>query len=434
MHRPALAAHGPSGWPMTLLRRDHRSLASERVVARRRPHGLAWLGGAEVISGLLGFGATLQVGRRLGPGSFGRVEAAAAAAAWVLVLVRSGVETIVVREVARRPGLARPMTDALIGIKLACAAAGHVGLILAAILTGRPLVAAAGLVLWPSALAADVGARAAGRLRFLSASLIARASAMFAASSLVRGPGDAISAALLATAGESLVALICRRDHTQRYGPIRPRLRRRECRALGRRGLSASLIRFGRVGVYGADLIAMGTLGAAELGPFAAARRVVFAAISVGLVVPTASSPSLARAWAAGLGPAREEFRAGLLRLAAVGLSSTIALMLMPSRGIALVFGPAYAGPWLAVIAARLPFLLTCTYAQCALIACRRERVAQVQSGWVCGLALVAVPASTAWAGATGAALSCLVVEAVGATLGMLGLRRLSLVGAEVGA
>ena len=59
----------------------------------------------------------VYLARRLGPSSFARVEYAAAVAAWLLVVVRGGVDVIVYREAARRPRLIRPLTDLLIGLR-----------------------------------------------------------------------------------------------------------------------------------------------------------------------------------------------------------------------------------------------------------------------------------------------------------------------------
>ena len=400
-------------------------------LATRRSVGLATMGGAELVSSALGFFATMQVARRLGPGAFGRVDFAAATAAWLLVLVRGGVETIVVREVARRPRLVGPLTDALIGVKLICAAAGHLALLLAAMATGRPLLAVAGFVLWPSALSADIGARAGVRLRFLAALAVGRSAVLLACSTLVRTPADAMLAALLATAAESAAALVCWRDHRHHYGRVHPRFRRRSAIVLARRGLSASVIRFGRVGIYSADLIALGLLGGADLGPFAAARWVVFAAVSIGLIVPSALAPSLARAWASGPIEARAEVASGLGWLAVLAVPSTLALLLLPATSMTWTFGPTFGGPWLALIGSRLPFLLLSSYAQAALIACRREDLARCQSLWACGLGVVAVPMAARFSGAIGASLACLGVEAVGAAIGSLSLRRLSLIGPE---
>ena len=107
-------------------------------------------------------------GPRLGPPGFARVEFASAVAAWLLVVVRGGVDVIVYREAARRPRLVRPLTELLIGLRIAAALVGYaIVLVVAALTCGDrgAVVAVAGLMLVPSAFVADVGLRAEGRLR-----------------------------------------------------------------------------------------------------------------------------------------------------------------------------------------------------------------------------------------------------------------------------
>src|SRR6476469_5331815 len=89
-----------------------------------RPKGLAYLFAAEIAGGALGFAVMLHLARRLGPAGFASLEFALAVAAWLLVLVRGGIEQIVWREAARRPALIRPLTDQLLGMKCALAGLG----------------------------------------------------------------------------------------------------------------------------------------------------------------------------------------------------------------------------------------------------------------------------------------------------------------------
>ena len=138
---------------------------------RHRPAGLAWLLASELFASALGFGVMVHLARRLGPPGFARVEFASAVAAWLLVVVRGGVDVIVYREAARRPRLVRPLTELLIGLRVAAALVGYAIVLVVAALVGGDrgaVVAVAGLMLVPSAFVADVGLRAAGRLRALA--------------------------------------------------------------------------------------------------------------------------------------------------------------------------------------------------------------------------------------------------------------------------
>src|SRR5262245_25306363 len=90
-----------------------------------RPTGVRWVLAAELFATTLGFMVMVHLARRLGPSSFARFEYASAVAAWLLVVVRGGVDVIVYREVARRPRLVRPLTEVLVGLRGLAAIAGY---------------------------------------------------------------------------------------------------------------------------------------------------------------------------------------------------------------------------------------------------------------------------------------------------------------------
>ena len=141
-------------------------------------HSLWLLIGSELFSSAVGFGVMITLARRLGPAGFADFEYASAIAAWWLVLVRGGFDSIVYREAARRPALIRPLTDCLIGLRLASAVAGLVAVLAMAWASGPDrgwVVAMAGMVLIPSALASDVGVRASGRFGRLALAQVVRA-------------------------------------------------------------------------------------------------------------------------------------------------------------------------------------------------------------------------------------------------------------------
>ena len=101
-----------------------------------RPSGLFWMVASELIAGGIGFVVIVHLARRLGPPAFARVEYAAAVAAWLLVVVRGGVDVIVIREAARRPRLVRPLTDILIGLRCVAAIVGYAMVLAMAALLG----------------------------------------------------------------------------------------------------------------------------------------------------------------------------------------------------------------------------------------------------------------------------------------------------------
>jgi hypothetical protein len=95
--------------------------------------------------------------------------------------------------------------------------------------------------------------------------------------------------------------------------------------------------------------------------------------------------------------------------------------------GMPFLFGRAYrqGGPWLALVAARLPWLLTTSFIQAALVSCRRETWVLDQVVGLSALALVIVPTAAAVAGAWGVGWAVLMIEVAGSVGGWRMLERL---------
>jgi O-antigen/teichoic acid export membrane protein len=403
-----------------------------RVRSLRWVAGVWWMLASELLAGALGFLVIVHLARRLGPVAFARVEYAAAVAAWLLVVVRGGVDVIVTREAARRPRLVRQFTDALIGIRCVAAVIGYLLVLVMAALVGPvrgPVVALTGLVLVPAALVTDVGLRASGRLHWLAASQTVRAVCYtVVVLGLVGGPADTLRAAASLVGAEVLGATVPLAIHIREHGLPRPHLSRRLALVLARRGLIAGLIRFGRVSLYGVDLLALGWWVGPELGAYAAARRVVFGLVALGLVVPASVAPLIARSWADGTHSARGLITEALGRLWTFSLPIAIGLGLTADRWMPLLFGASYrqGGPWLALVAARLPWLLTASFNQAALVACRREAWVLDQMIGLVALAVLVVPLAVVCGGPWGVGWAALLIE-VTAALG--GWRRLARLG-----
>src|SRR5262245_5744015 len=134
----ALGAARDQGGGMTTLHaaRHAGPIRAIREAAAMRPDGVRWVLAAELFATGLGFAVMVHLARRLGPSSFAQFEYAAAVAAWLLVVVRGGVDVIVYREAARRPRLVRPLTDALISLRGLAACAGYAVVLVIATLVG----------------------------------------------------------------------------------------------------------------------------------------------------------------------------------------------------------------------------------------------------------------------------------------------------------
>ena len=408
-----------------------RGEGAGRLLGAFMPHSMAVLFASELFASVVGFGVMIHLARRLGPSGFADFEYASAVVAWWLVLVRGGFDSIVYREAARRPRLVRPLTDVLVGLRGASAVVGLaavLGLAWASGVDRGRVVAMAGLVLIPSALASDVGLRASGRFGGLAMAQAVRAIGLaLGAGWLIAGSGDAVVAAGCVAGAEVASTAVLLMFHSSEHGWIRPRYRRRAWASLARRGAVTGATRFARVSLYAADLLILGTLAAASLGPYAAARRVAFALLALGLVVPSAVAPRIARGWASGADEARLVIIRTFEGMSILVLPATVGLMVTADRWMPRLFGDGFreGGPWLALIAARLPFVLASNVQQAALIACRREGWALRLMAGMVGLGLVVIPPLAMLRGVWGVALGVLGVEVAGAIGGWMALRRL---------
>lgn len=396
--------------------------------------GLAACLGAEVVAGALGFLATVHLARRLGPGGFATVEVALAASAWMLVLVRGGLDQVVIREAARRPRLIGRLTGLLLSLRLAWAAIGVALLgLIAAAGGGRPeVLMASGLVLLTSALVADIGPRARNELAMLAGLQVFRALGMAGfLVAMVAGPGDLVLAAVAPGVAEAVIALVCAVRSIRADGWPRPRWRDRAARVFSGRAAVAGLTRFGRVGLYLADAMALGLAieAGGDRGAYAAGRRLVFALVAVGMVVPTLLAPALARARLKGPSAASDEVGRGVSLLLGLFVPAALGLMMTSGRILPFLFGDDYRSPpvLLMLIAMRLPVLLAATWLVTALVAIGREREALKVTASAGVVAAVVTPLSAISFGTVGLGAAALGVEVVAAAGGWLTLRRLGI-------
>jgi len=179
------------------------------------------------------------------------------------------------------------------------------------------------------------------------------------------------------------------------------------------------------VSLYAADVLALGWWAGDEFGAYAGARRLVFALIGLGLAVPSALAPMVARAWAEGQPEASRRVAMILCGLWSASLPAAVGLTLTAGRWMPAVFGAAYlgGGPLLALVAARLPWVLAAGASQAALVACRRERAALRVILWQVAVAAVVIPPAAYLGGPRAVGWGAMAVEVVGALAGWSALR-----------
>ena len=386
---------------------------------------------SEAISALVGFVVLVHVARTLGAAAFAAVELSAMIAGVLLVLVRSGVESIAHREAARRPSLIGPISEALLTVKLGLAGACVFTVVGAAWLAGSPSlpVFAVGIILLvPSALSLDVAPRALCEYRTIAVIQTLRSVGLaIAVLLLVREPGNSVAAVGCAALAESLSALAWLIVHVHRFG-FPSRLHVRVARVLLGRGTIASLGRFGRVFLYAADILFLGwMLSPEEIGPYAAARRLAFAVAAIGVAVPTAFAPVIATAWAEGAARASEALGGTVRRVLGLSIPASLGLSLTARGWMSALFGTSFeAGSIsLALFAARLPVLMLAATTGAALVAVRRESEGLRIVAVTVLFAVVALPIAILRFGLTGAASTMIVAEGLAAGLGWAELHRM---------
>ena len=142
-------------------------------------------------------------------------------AAWLLVVVRGGLDVIVIREAARRPRLIRPLTDALVSLRCVAALVGYLLVLGVAALVGRErgaVIAVAGLLLFLGPRDRR-GPSRAGRLRWLALSQAFRGIGYtLAVLGLVHDSADAFRAAFCLVLGEFLGAVVPLVIHAAEHG------------------------------------------------------------------------------------------------------------------------------------------------------------------------------------------------------------------------
>lgn len=387
---------------------------------------------SEAFSAGVGFLVLIRMARVLEPHTFSSVEYATAVAALMLVWVRGGVETIIHREAARKPRLIIPLSETLLVAKLALAMIGFMLMIAygLAVKGTNPLVLiSAGWILLPAALCLDVAPKSRGELHWIASFQFLRAIGLAVVAFLVvSGPKDAILAASCLGIAELIAALGFGWLHVHRFGVPRLRTRSRAIHTFVARGAVTSLGRFARVFLYAADLLILGVIvGSTELGSFSAARRIVFALVGVGLIVPSILGPWIAKAWSVSRRDSRKSLASFTANILGPTLAASIGLMLTSQGWMASLFGQSYqsGAVFLTLFAARLPILMLAAMVTTALVAIRRENDSFTILAVASALTIAIIPVTAIVGGPIAAAAAMLVVEALVALAGWRVLARL---------
>ena len=324
---------------------------------------------------------TLSLATCLGRAGYGRIEFAFNIVFWLVLLVRNGCEVIAARELARHPGLVRPLVNHLFFIKIVVAISLFFALAIVAATTltdpaDRKLLTLYGLMLLTTAMGLDFVYRGMERMGLVAISLYIRT--VVYAVGIWFWVGDATRIAwvpIWLAVGETCGIALVWSQYVREYGFPRPILSARFLRVFLKRCQPVLMIQVAQTVLGSIDLMVVGLFCTwDQVGLYGAPHRMVAAALTFGMIFQQVVFPTLARSW-------RDTPTAGRKSLDA--LVRGLMLGLVPlSVGATILAGPLVqfllpafqgAGPLLALGIWRAPLLTLAFLYHMTLIALNRE-------------------------------------------------------------
>lgn len=351
---------------------------------RRIASNFAALSLAEIVCRATSVAVMLFLANRLDPEGYGRVEFAFNIVFWLVLIIRDTFEGIAVRELARHPGLIRPLVNHVLAVKGLLALVLYAGLVLLGGLTlssttDRTILSLYGLLLITTALGLDFVYRGTERMGLIALSLCIR-TLIYAVGvwSCVADPARITWVPAWLALGEACgigLVWVC---YTRQYGLPRPVLGMRFLRVFLRRGRSVCLIQGAQTVIGTADLMVVGLMYQwADVGYYSATHRMITALLTFGLIFQQVSFPALARSWRQATEAGRESLNAliQVLTLVLVPIAVGGAILADPLVRFLLPSEYAEASLLLTLGIWRAPLLTIAYLYQAMLIAMNRESV-----------------------------------------------------------
>ena len=270
--------------------------------SRRLFSNFAILGMAEILCRGTSILVTLSLMNRLQPAGYGRIEFAFSIVFWSVLIVRDFFETIVTRELARKPRLTRCLVNRIITVKVSLAIALYLGLVLLSQFTfkdpqDRWLLCSYGFLLFTTALGLDFVYRGSEQIGLVAISLILRTLIYsLGVWFTVHDPSRLYWVPRWLVAGEMIGIGVVWAAYAFKFGWPIPRFDRRFIGIMLRRGKSTCLIQLSQTVVVSADLVVVGMFCVwTDVGRYGAPHRMVSAAMAFGFVFQQVVFPSLAR-------------------------------------------------------------------------------------------------------------------------------------------
>jgi O-antigen/teichoic acid export membrane protein len=382
---PRLAKRFPA--PLARRRQPPRDRAPRHAAPdaapRRIASNFAAMSAAEVVCRGTSVAVTLSLARSLGTAGYGRIEFAFNVVFWLVLLVRDGVEVIAAREVARHPGLIRPLVNHVLAVKLLLASLLFAGLVAIGGMTlgagtDRTVLILYGLLLLTTAMGVDFVYRGTERMGLTAFSLCLRT--LVYATGVWMWVADAsriVWVPAWLVLGEALGISVVWGFYTRQYGLPRPVLGMRFIRVFLHRGWRVVLIQVAQTVISSADLMVVGLMCAwSDVGRYGLPHRMIAAILTFGLIFQQAAFPMLARSWRQTVGAGRETLN-GLVQALLMGLVPIAVGGSLLARPLVTLLPDDYQGA--AVLLAlgiwRAPLLTLAFLYQTTLIALNREAI-----------------------------------------------------------
>jgi O-antigen/teichoic acid export membrane protein len=298
------------------------------------------LAGGEIGARSLQVLAVVLLTRKVGMGSIGDYGLATSIAAYALLLVNQGYDTIAVRASAQKDIEARRAAEAIIGLRLVAALAITAATGLWTIFRQDDPAARLLLILSGSYFSAAITPRwfylARSRPRPLAAAATLSQACLFIGVLTVRGPADLSRAAWAQVAGEAATAIYLWTS----AGCFRPRLKGTFWRFLMAESWPVTLSLIMGTALYNFDLVALGLFGRrVEVGPYLSVYRCITVFNPLLAALQGAILPRFAEGW--------PDFKAirSRVEFISIGAFSTLALtaaflFLFAPGVLRLLYGP----------------------------------------------------------------------------------------------
>jgi O-antigen/teichoic acid export membrane protein len=390
---------------------------------RRVSRNVLTLGAGELLSRLIGFGATIYVARQLGAGTYGIIGFGFAVLLYLAAVTDGGLEHTGPREVAEAGPRVADLVMSVLVARLVGAAilTAVLALVALAFFNGpeRTVLSLYALALLPVGANlrwVHVGLDRTGSVA--ASRLLAEGLKVALILLLVHGPASIMFVPLAQLAGDSAGAALLIVGLPRAGIRLRPRVDVSLARGVLRRAFPMLIAGFLGIVVYNSDLIFLRIFReVSELGLYLAAYTLIsFLGIS-GHLVGLSLLPSLTRLRDA---PRERDalYQSALARVFAVGLPAAAGACIVARPLIDLVFGPGYSpsAGVLRVLIWSIPLVLMRGVPQAALLstghARRALQVTMLAAGTNVSLNFIAVPLL----GMYGAALTTVAAELVRVT------------------